>query len=66
MIERNRHPVGRIGNVLFGLAQLGDGLVRVVSLGWCHTRLCLAVTKWQTRKHLQRLKREATNRNINK
>jgi type 1 glutamine amidotransferase len=37
-IERNKHSAGRVNNIMFGVCQLGDGLVRVVSLGFLHTR----------------------------
>lgn len=56
MIERNRHPAGRSSNVLYGLASLLDGLVRVVSLGWLHTRFPLAVSRWQAKTHIKALK----------
>lgn len=57
MIERNRHPTGRSGNVLFGLAELSDGAVRVLSLGFLHTRLLTTVTRWQAKSMIQRAKR---------
>jgi hypothetical protein len=56
MIERNRAASGRVGNVVFGLACVGDGLVRVLSLGFLHTRLTLTVSKYQTKRHIMRLK----------
>lgn len=56
MIERNRAAYGRVGNMLFGLACIGDGLVRVVSMGFLHTRLTLIVSKHQTKRHFMRLK----------
>lgn len=57
MIERNKHPSGRLSNMLFGLAEVVDGLVRVVSFGFAHTRLTLIVSKWQTKKHIESLKK---------
>ena len=57
MIERNRNPAGRLSNVVFGLASLLDGLVRVVSLGWLHTDLPLSVSRWQVKSHIKALKR---------
>ena len=50
MIERNLHAAGRRANVLFGVAEVVDGLVRVLSAGFLHTRLCLIVTRWQVRR----------------
>lgn len=34
MIQRNLNPAGRMGCIVFGLAQLLDGVVRVVSVGF--------------------------------
>ena len=53
MIERNLNAAGRRANVLFGVVELVDGLVRVLSLGFFHTRLCLIVTRWQVRRAFQ-------------
>lgn len=53
MIERNLHAAGRRANVLFGVAELVDGLVRVLSLGFLHTRLTLIVSRWQMRRAFQ-------------
>ena len=58
MIERNRHPTGRLSNVLFGLCQTADGLVRIVSLGYLHTRLPLEYTKRQTKNLIAKLKKD--------
>lgn len=56
MIERNRHPAGRWSNIGFGLLEIVDGIVRVLFLGFAHTRLLSAYTSWQTRQHIKRLK----------
>lgn len=50
MIERNLHAAGRRANVLFGFAEVIDGLVRVFSAGFFHTRLTLIVSRWQMRR----------------
>lgn len=50
MIERNRHIAGRRANMLFGLANVVDGLVRVLSLGFCHTCLPLEVSRRSMKK----------------
>jgi len=57
MIERNRNPAGCLSNIVFGVASLLDGLVRVVSLGWLHTRLPVNVSRWQAKSHIKALKR---------
>ena len=53
MIERNLHAAGRRANVLFGFAEVIDGLVRVLSAGFLHTRLTLIVSRWQMRRAFQ-------------
>ena len=50
MIERNLHPTGRLGNMLFGLAEITDGIVRVLSLGFLHTTLMVDLTRWQAQR----------------
>ena len=40
-IERNKNPAGRLNNIAFGLCCIGDGLVRVLSLGFLHSSLTL-------------------------
>ena len=59
MIERNLNAAGRRANVIFGVAELVDGLVRVLSLGFCHTRLTLIVSRWQMRRAFQKARKEA-------
>lgn len=56
MIQRNLNPAGRMGCIVFGLAQLLDGVVRVVSGGSLHTTAPLAVSREQSRRHIQNLK----------
>ena len=53
MIERNLHAAGRRANVLFGFVELVDGLVRILSFGFLHTRLTLIVSSWQVRRAFQ-------------
>lgn len=55
-IERNRNPTGRIANVVFGLATLGDGLVRVLSFGFLHTCWPLNVAAYQSKQYFAALK----------
>jgi RNase P protein component len=54
MIERNLNQAGRRANVLFGIAEVLDGLVRVCSAGFLHTRLCLIISRWQVKRAFQR------------
>ena len=61
MIERNKHPAGRLWNIAFGLACVADGLVRVLSIGCLHTRLPVTVSKVQARKVFEnKLKKHLT------
>lgn len=57
MIERNRHPAGRVFNTLFGLCQVADGFIRVLSLGYLHSRLTLTVSRKATEKLISRRKK---------
>lgn len=63
MFERNRNPSGLTGNIIFGLASILDGLIRVLSLGFFHGRhrfTPLRVTGRSMQKYLaKRSKREA-------
>lgn len=58
MIERNKHPAGRLGCILFGFACLADGLVRILSFGFLHTRfpveLAKAQVKWAFKRRAQK------------
>lgn len=60
MIERNRNPAGKRYNLLFGLCEVADGLIRVASLGYLHSRLTLNISKRAAAKHIaQQKKRHA-------
>jgi hypothetical protein len=56
-IERNKHPSGRMSNALFGLIQVADGAVRVLSLGFLHTDWLCRYTSWQAKVMFRNLKR---------
>lgn len=56
MIERNRHPAGRRSNVVFGLCQCADGLVRIFSLGYLHTRFCINYARRQAKRKFDKTK----------
>ena len=55
-IQRNRHFAGRVNNVHFGLCQLADGLVRVLSFGFLHSTFTLDQARNVARKQLTKLK----------
>lgn len=57
MIERNKHPAGRLSNMVFGCAAVCDGLVRVVSLGFLHTRLTLNWSRRQAKRAIRKPKK---------
>lgn len=56
MIQRNKHSAGRLSNVVFGLAQIGDGLVRVLSLGFAHSTFSMDVARRQALRAIQAVK----------
>ncbi len=37
-VQRNLNPAGRLNNMVFGLCSIADGLVRVLSFGFLHSR----------------------------
>lgn len=57
MIERNRNPAGRLYNLLFGLCEIVDGIIRVVSLGYLHSRFALDMSKRAVKAHITRQKK---------
>jgi hypothetical protein len=59
MIERNKNRAGRIGCMLFGLDNIADGLVRVFSFGFLHTRLPIELSKFQVKRNIKRLRERA-------
>lgn len=56
MIERNLHPAGRLSNVVFGLLQVADGLVRMLSFGFAHSTFVLDYSRYQARKAIRNMK----------
>lgn len=50
MIRRNVYPNGKLGNVLFGFCNIGDGLVRILSLGFLMSSFALEYAKSQARR----------------
>ena len=55
--ERNYHSSGRIANIRFGLAHLVDGLVRVLSLGFMHTRFPSNVSRNETIRQINKMRK---------
>ena len=59
-VERNRHPAGKLFNMLFGVCQVADGLIRLVSLGYLHTRLPATAARKAAEKLISRQKAALT------
>lgn len=57
LIELNRNPSGRISNIVFGLASVIDGFIRIISFGYLHTRLPITVSKYQAKYSIQKSNR---------
>lgn len=57
MIHKNLNSAGRIANMIFGLAEILDGLVRTLSFGFYHSTVTSSVSKWQAKRHIQLLKK---------
>ncbi len=58
MIEINKHPSGRLSNIGFGFCSIGDGLIRVLSFGFLHSRFTLEYARRQAKKNLERMKKK--------
>lgn len=58
-IQINKHPDGRISNIIFGVCGLGDSLVRILSLGFLHATFALDYSRHTAKKRLQRMKKQA-------
>lgn len=65
VVERDRHPAGRAFNMLFGVCQVADGFIRIVSLGYLHTRLTSTVARKATEKLISRQKAALSKENSN-
>ena len=65
MIERNRHPAGKLFNMLFGLCQVADGFIRLLSLGYLHSRLPLTASRKAAEKFISRRKAALSKENSN-
>lgn len=56
MIERNKNPAGLISNMIFGMCSIGDGFVRVFSLGFFHTTLSLNYSRYMAKIAIKNMK----------
>lgn len=56
MFFLNKHPAGKLWNFLFGIAELCDGLVRMMTLGFVATSLPLLASRKQTECMFKKLK----------
>jgi|APFre7841882654_1041346.scaffolds.fasta_scaffold14654_3 hypothetical protein len=57
IIERNLNPAGRLTNMMFGLGGIFDGLIRVLSFGFLHTRICLVISRYQAKVAINEAKK---------
>ena len=56
MIHLNKHPAGKAFNVLFGLASVVVGLIRVLSAGFLFSSATLWVSRVQSKHLLNKMK----------
>jgi len=59
LVELNKAPYGKLGNFLFGLSTLVEGLVRVLSFGFLHGNhkfTPLSVSRLLTKRHFEKMK----------
>lgn len=57
MIFRNRHPGAWAFRLIFALAQIADGVVRLVSFGVLATHFPVTVSKYHTKSAFTRMKK---------
>ena len=56
MLQRTLNP-RRLSNAAFGVAEIVDGIVRILTVGHVHTRLPIEQARWAMQQHINRLKR---------
>ena len=56
-ISKNINEAGKLGGIIFGLCQIGDGVVRVLSLGWLFTSLPIDCARKQALKYFNKLEK---------
>ncbi len=54
---RNKNLSGKVFNMVFGLAEILDGLVRILSLGFLATSLPVTCSGLGVKSHLKKLKK---------
>lgn len=52
----NKNPAGKSTNILMGLVEIVDGLVRILSLGYLATTLPLDVSRYMVLKNITKMK----------
>ena len=52
-IERNKLPDSRVPALLYGLVEILDGVVRVLSLGFLHTDFCVRYSGYLAKKRFE-------------
>lgn len=52
-IQVNKNPAGWLNNMEFAICQLGDGLVRVLSIGFLFSDLILSQTRRASRRSIK-------------
>ena len=52
-IERNRNTDGNVGTILYGIVEILDGVVRVLSLGFLHTDFCVRYSGYLAKKRIE-------------
>ena len=52
-IERNKNPDGRVSTFLYGIVEILDGVVRVLSLGFLHTDFCVRYSGYLAKKRFE-------------
>lgn len=57
MIFRNRHPGAWAFRLIFALAQIADGVVRLLSLGVLATQFPVTVSRYHAKSVFTRMKR---------
>ncbi len=65
-IYRNMNPVGNWSNIVFGLCEAADCIVRVVSFGRYATNITSEHSKLMTHRHIAKLKQNRQHTQKNK
>lgn len=54
----NKNPAGKVFNIVFGLAEILDGLVRLFSFGFLATTLTLNWSRYGAKRSIEIMKRK--------